>query len=192
MIKKIYQKLIYTLLSPIPTRIGERLRYVFYKPLFKRSSGYFKIGVNVEILGFENIELGHDIYFANYSHIYANDKGSIKIGDNFGMNYNSQLGAAFGKIIIGNDCAIAPNCVLRASNHRFEASDIPMIKQGHSYGEIILKDDIWIASNCVITANTTIGRGSVIGAGSVVTKDVPAYSIMGGVPATLIRKRSVT
>jgi len=115
--------------------------------------------------------------------------GDILIGDNFTMNTNSQLGASFGKIIIGNDCAIAPNCVLRASNHNFENPDIPFREQGHTYGKIILDDDVWIASNCVITANTKIGKSSIIGAGSVVTKDIEPYSIVGGVPARLIKKR---
>jgi len=113
----------------------------------------------------------------------------LTIGNNFTMNSNSQLGASFGKIVIGNNCAIAPNCVLRASNHTFDNPDIPFREQGHTYGEIIIEDDVWISSNCVITANTKIGRSSIIGAGSVVTKDIKPYSIMGGVPARLIRKR---
>lgn len=94
-----------------------------------------------------------------------------------------------GKIVIGNDCSIAPNCVLRASNHTFTSIEIPIREQGHTYGEIVVEDDVWIASNCVVTANTRIGKGSIIGAGSVVTKNVEPYSIMGGVPAKLIKKR---
>jgi len=91
--------------------------------------------------------------------------------------------------VIGDNCSIASNCVLRASNHNFNNLDIPIREQGHSYGEIILEDDIWISANCVVTANTKIGKGSVIGAGSVVTKDVEPYSVVGGVPAKLIKKR---
>jgi galactoside O-acetyltransferase len=56
-------------------------------------------------------------------------------------------------------------------------------------GEIIVEDDVWIASNCVITANTIIGKSSIVGVGSVVTKNVEPYSIVGGVPARLIKKR---
>ena len=111
------------------------------------------------------------------------------MGNNFTMNSNSQLGASFGKIIIGDDCAVGPNCVLRAANHTFDDPTIPFRKQGHTYGEIIIEDDVWIASNCVITANTKIGKGSVVAAGSVVTKDVEPYSVVGGVPAKLIKKR---
>ena len=177
------------ILSSIPTAIGIKLRYIAYKNLFKSVNGKFKIDYGVTILGFENIELGSNVCFMKNSYVYAHDEGVVLIGDNFTMNTNSQLGASFGRIVIGNDCAIAPNCVLRASNHNFENLDIPFRMQGHSYGEIIIEDDVWIASNCVITANTRIGKSSIIAAGSVVTKDVEQYSIVGGVPAKLIKKR---
>lgn len=188
-ILKLLFQIYISILSSIPTEIGVKLRYLAYKPLFKKTNGNFRIDSGVIILGFENIELGNNVSFMQNSYIYAHDGGGIMIGDNFTMNTNSQLGASFGKIIIGNDCAIAPNCVLRASNHNFENPDILFRKQGHTYGEIIIEDDVWISSNCVITANTKIGKSSIVGAGSVVTKDVEPYSIVGGVPAKLIRKR---
>jgi len=177
------------ILSSIPTEIGVRVRRMAYRPLFKNCGKNLNIDSNVTILGFENIELGDNVSFMKNSYVYAHDGGVLIIGNNFTMNSNSQLGASFGKIIIGNDCAIAPNCVLRASNHTFDNPDILFREQGHTYGEIIIEDDVWIASNCVITANTKIGKTSVVGAGSVVTKDVEAYSVVGGVPAKIIKKR---
>jgi galactoside O-acetyltransferase len=187
--KKLLFQIYIALLKPIPTQIGVKLRYFAYKPFFKSTNGFFKIEEGVTIYGFENIELGSNILFMKNSYIYANDRGSLKVGNNFAMNTNSQLGASFGKIQIGENCAIAPNCVLRASNHTFDKTDTPIIEQGHSYGEIIIEDDVWISSNSVITANTKIGKSSIIGAGSVVTKDVESFSIVGGVPAKLIKKR---
>lgn len=189
MIKKIYLLFLTFFIVPIPTFLGENLRYLFYRKMFKKVNGKFKIGKHVNIMGFENIEIGKNVYFADYSQVFAHDNGFVKIGNNFGLNFNSQIGGSFGKISIGNNCAIAPNCVLRASNHTFENPDIPFREQGHTYGEIVLEDDVWIASNCVITANTKIGNSSIIGAGSVVTKDIEPYSIVGGVPAKLIKKR---
>ena len=188
-IRKLLFQIYIAVLSSIPTELGIRLRYVVYKRLFKSTEGFFSIDSGVTILGFENISLGKNVSFMKNSYIYAHDGGVLTIGKNVTINSNSQLGASFGKIVIGNDCAIAPNCMLRASNHTFDNIDIPIREQGHTYGEIILEDDIWISSNCVITANTKIGKSSVIGAGSVVVKDVEAYSIMGGVPAKLIKKR---
>ena len=187
--KKLLFQIYISILSSIPTEIGKRLRYIDYKPLFKRVNGRFSIDTGVTIMGFENITLGSNVAFMKNSYVYAHDEGELVIDDNFTMNSNSQLGASFGKIIIGNDCAIAPNCVLRASNHTFDNPNIPSREQGHTYGEIIIEDDVWISSNCVITADTKIGKSSIIGAGSVVTKNVEPYSILGGVPAKLIKKR---
>jgi len=176
--------------SSIPTEIGIRIRRIAYKPLFKKCGKYLRIDSGVTILGFENIELGDNVSFMKNSYVYAHDEGVLVIGNNFTMNSNSQLGASFGKIVIGDNCAIAPNCVLRAANHTFDDPNIPFREQGHTYGEIIIEDDVWIASNCVITANTKIGRSSIVGAGSVVTKNVEPYSVVGGVPAKLIKKRN--
>lgn len=188
-LSKLIFQIYISIVSSIPTEIGIRLRAVAYRPLFKKCGRNLRVDSGVTILGFENISLGDNISIMKNSYIYAHDGGELTIGDNFTLNSNSQLGASFGKIIIGSDCAIAPNCILRASNHRFDNPDIPFRKQGHTYGEIILEDDIWIASNCVITPDTVIGKSSIIGAGSVVTKDIEPYSIVGGVPAKLIRKR---
>lgn len=189
MIRKILFELYIALLSSIPTTFGIYIRYYGYKRLFKKTDGFFRIDKGVSIVNFQNIELGNNINIMQNSYLYANDHGILIIGNNFSMNTNTQLGAAGGKIVIKNNCSIGPNCVLRAADHEFSDPHIPFNQQGHTYGEIILEDDVWIASNCVITSNTIIGKGSVIAAGSVVTKNVEPYSIMGGVPAKLIKKR---
>ena len=189
MIKKVYLFFLDLIIVPIPTKIGITLRRFLYKLLFKNTTGNFTIEQNVKILGFENISIGENFYSASNCKMYAHDSGQIIIGKNFGMNSNSELGASFGKIVIGNNCAIGPNCVLRAANHTFDNPDIPFRGQGHTYGEITIEDDVWISSNSVITANTKIGKSSIIGAGSVVTKDVEPYSVMGGIPAKIIKKR---
>lgn len=183
------EQLLVFLIGWIPTSIGKRIRYYIYKLFFKKVNGVFSIDTGVTILGFKNIEIGNNANIMKNSYLYANDNGILIIGDNFSMNSNSQLGSANGKIVISYNCSIGPNCVLRASNHTFDNPDIPFREQGHTYGEIILEDDVWVSSNCVITSNTKLGKSSIIGAGSVVTKDVEPYSVMGGVPAKLIRKR---
>jgi len=174
--------------SWIPSHIGKKVRYIVLKPLFKRS-GIFFIDTGVTILGFDNIELGDNVNIMKNSYLYAHDGGLLKIGDNFSMNTNVQIGAAQGKITIGNNVSIGPNCVLRAANHSYERTDIPINRQGHTYGEIVIEDDVWIASNCVITAGSVLRRGSIVSAGSVVKGEVKEYSIVGGSPAALIRNR---
>ena len=82
---------------------------------------------------------------------------------------------------IGNGVRIAPNVYFNTADHEFK-SRIPIINQGYTLGEIIIKDNTWIGVNCVINKAVEIGSGCVIGAGSVVTKNIPDYAIAFGAP----------
>ena len=104
------------------------------------------------------------------------------------------------KIIIGKKCSIAMNCTFTLSNHLVDTfstspstTSIFMHKKGnpssYSKGDIIIKNDVWIGTNCTILDGITIGNGAIIAAGSIVTKDVPPYAIVGGNPAKIIRYR---
>ena len=99
---------------------------------------------------------------------------------------NADIG---GEIRIGKNVLIGPNVVFRASNHVFKRRDTIIRKQGHNSGRIIVGDDVWIGANAIILANIEVEMGSVIGAGSVVNRDVRSYTIVGGVPAKPIGKR---
>lgn len=92
-------------------------------------------------------------------------------------------------VLIGNYVMIAPNCVIVAFSHGCDNLETPMLHQPWSYAQIVIDDDVWIGANCTITAGVHVGKGSIIGAGSVVTKDVAPYTICGGVPAKMIRSR---
>ena len=92
-------------------------------------------------------------------------------------------------MVLGDNVMIGPNVVLRASDHVFNDTKIPMREQGHVGGNIILGDDVWVGANVVITRNVSIGAHSIIGAGSVITRDVASYSIVGGVPGKTLRSR---
>lgn len=82
------------------------------------------------------------------------------------------------------------NCCILNSNHVFDRIDVPMIEQGSKTGKkIIIEDDVWIGQNVLITAGRYISKGTVIGAGCVLCKDFPEYSIVGGNPSRLIRSR---
>jgi len=91
---------------------------------------------------------------------------------------------------IGRNVMIAPHCVLAAGNHDYRQLEKPMRHAGSlSRGPIIIEDGVWIGANSTITDGVTIGRDAVIGANSLVTKDVGAYEIWGGVPAKIIGNR---
>ena len=92
-------------------------------------------------------------------------------------------------IEIGDDVMIGPNTVLRSSDHGFDSTQVPMNQQPHQPGIIRISEDVWLGANVTVVGNVSIGRGVVVGAGSVVTKDVPEFQIVAGVPAKLIRSR---
>ncbi len=114
--------------------------------------------------------------------------GEVRIGDNCSINPYCLIYGT-GGVTIGNDVRIATNTIIVASMHKFERTDISIIKQGYEAKGILIGNDIWIGAGCRILDGVTIGDGAILAAGAVVTKDVPAYSIVGGVPAKLIRER---
>lgn len=128
-----------------------------------------KMGENV------NIEKGAEFF------------DSLEIGNNSGVGVNCVLS---GKVIIGDDVMMGPEVFIYTFNHRFDRTDIPMWKQGHeSMKPVQIEDDVWIGSRVTILPGVKIGKGSIIGASSVVTKDVQPYSIVGGNPAKLLKMR---
>jgi acetyltransferase-like isoleucine patch superfamily enzyme len=115
---------------------------------------------------------------------------SVTIGNDVGINMGVVIDPCEGgRIEIGNSIGIGPYCVLRAADHGFSDPNIPIRKQKHVAGTIVIEDDVWLGSHVVVTRNVRIGKGSVVGAHSVVTKDIPPYSIAMGVPARVVRKR---
>lgn len=118
--------------------------------------------------------------------VYIGGPGKVQMGHGCQINENVFIQGA----IIGNDCMIAPNCSLLTRNHNFSSTDIPMSHQGESEEElVILEDDVWLGRSVLIMPGVRIGKGSIVAAGAVVTKDVEPYSIVGGVPAKFIKKR---
>lgn len=188
-IKKIFLDLYVFFIAYLPTSLGTAIRSFGFKILFQDCGSHFRAQSHVTIEGFKNIQLGQNVRFAKNTFYYAQEDGAIQIGNNFSINVNSSLIANFGKITIGDNCLIGPNCVLRAANHKFENTEIPINKQGHTPGHITLEDDVWLGANVVVLPNVTIGKSSIIGAGSVVTKDIPAFSIATGIPAKVLKSR---
>jgi len=116
--------------------------------------------------------------------------GKISIGSGCSINpYTIIYGHGAGTVI-GNNVLIAGHCMIIPANHVFSRTDLPINQQGTSSKGIIIEDDVWIAAGCQILDGVTIGQGSIIAAGSVVNKSVEPYSIVGGVPAKLIKKRN--
>ena len=115
----------------------------------------------------------------------------VEIGSNGLINHNNviQGGKNSAKVIMGDHVQTGPNVMVFAFNHGTEMNGVPMIDQDYYEADVIIEDDVWIGACSVITAGVHIGKGCVIGAGSVVTKDMPEYTICGGVPCKPIKKR---
>jgi acetyltransferase-like isoleucine patch superfamily enzyme len=95
-----------------------------------------------------------------------------------------------GKVKAGKYVMLAPDVTIAGADHIFDQPGIPMYFAGRSeLKETVIEDDVWIGARVCILAGIKIGRGSIVAMGSVVTKDVPPYSIVGGIPAKLIRQR---
>ena len=110
---------------------------------------------------------------------------NIEVGKNFFANYNCTI-LDVGKVKIGDNCFIAPNVSIYTAGHPIH----PQIRNTmYEYGiDMTIGNDVWIGGNSVICPGVNIGDGAVIAAGSVVTKDVPSYTVVGGNPAKVIKK----
>lgn len=122
------------------------------------------------------------------------NKRNIFIYDNVGIGSNSFISATNAKFIIKGNCAIAENFTVHTGNHAniigMFVSDINELNKPKGYdNEVIIEKDVWIGCNVTILAGVKVGRGSIIAAGAVVSKDIPPYSIIGGVPAKVIKFR---
>jgi len=139
----------------------------------------------VEIRRPDLISLGHHVEF--YQGVFVNPCGTwITIGNN---THFAPYGVLYGPLTIGNNVAVAAHVVFASVGHGYDRIDTPMVEQKVNKKEIIVEDDVWIGANAVIIGGVRIGAHSIVGAGAVVTHDVEPYSVVGGTPARLIRKR---
>jgi len=129
--------------------------------------------------------------FINYYSYYINGPANnLVIKGNYQKNdfANTIFNTMSGKIILGEDILFSQNVMILTGKHNIESMDINIRKFNlHSNNNIIIEDGVWLAGGCTVVGNVKIGKFSVVMAGSVVTKDVPSYSIVGGVPAKFIK-----
>jgi len=127
----------------------------------------------------KNVNIEKGAYFSS----------KVSLGDNSGIGLNARI---HGTCTIGANVMMGENCTIICRNHRHDKTDIPMMEQGF-YNEqpVEIGDDVWIGDNVVILPGVKIGRGSIIGAASVVTKDIPDYAVAVGNPAKVIKNRKI-
>lgn len=164
---------------------GNRIRKIFYKRFFSHSD--FIIPDNVIISSIKNIRIGRFFRVCPDVKLFTENGGSIIIGDNFFANYNCFFNANTEDIVIGNDCLLGPDVLIINSNHDF-LPNILVREQPNVAKKISIGNNVWIGAKSVILPGVTIGNNVVVAAGSIVNKNVEENTLVGGVPAKLIKK----
>ncbi len=171
---------------------GVKIRYPHY--LSVGSNFVVEDGAEIMALSSEGINCGDNVTVGAYASIKPSSYYGRNIGVGLTIGNNSNIGrygyiGCSGRITIGNNVMMGPRVGLFAENHRFDDASRPMRDQGVQREFITIEDDCWLASSATVTAGVTIGTGSIVAAGSVVTSDVPPYSVVAGSPARVIRSR---
>jgi acetyltransferase-like isoleucine patch superfamily enzyme len=133
----------------------------------------------MDVMPFNNFEIGRDSTIEDFSTV-NNGVGDVIIGERTRIGLGNTL---IGPVKIGNDIMFAQNIVLSGLNHGYVDISMPISDQPVETKPIVIEDEVWIGANAVVTAGVTVGKHSIVAAGSVVVKDVPPYTIVGGNPA---------
>jgi acetyltransferase-like isoleucine patch superfamily enzyme len=133
------------------------------------------------------IRLGDNVSIRENALVSAN-QGHVSIGDHSWVGANSVIHGN-GGVDIGSHVLIASHCVINTVSHNFDRTDTPMSRQGLNTDPVVIEDDVWLGTGAVILQGVRVGRGSIVGAGAIVTKSLPPYSIALGVPARVTGNR---
>jgi len=204
------QRAILALFSNFPTVVGSLLRGYGYKALLGGIGSNCYIEKNIRFNISKKVFLGDRVIIGESSWFDIEDIDSeiriedeVKIGryctfragpGNVLINKETNFGAfsfiaGYGGFEIGRYSAIGPHSVIMTYNHLFEDASIPIRFQDLELKKVMIGEGVWLGAHVVVLPGVTIGDGSVVGAGTIVTKDIPNYSIAAGVPAEVIRKR---
>jgi len=211
---RLKEVLVITLLGWLPAAaLGVALRSKVYRTILKRIGEAVYIQDGVEFLGAQNIEIGDRVYIyrgvrinarQNNCRIWIDNQVALERGVDIsgGENCQIEIGERTfigpytciggGNVKIGNHCLIAAQTGIIANNHIFADPAQKILDQGETREGIVIEDDCWLGYGVKVLDGVTIGEGSVIGAGAVVTKDIPPYSVAVGVPARTIASRLST
>lgn len=137
--------------------------------------------------GSSSLRLGNDVHLARFCTLRAGERG-ITVHDGAGINSRSYLDGN-GGLEIGPNALLSPGVQVISANHVFDDPDKPIKFQGGKYGKVSIGEDCWLGTNVIVLPGVSIGSGTVIGAGAVVTTDMPPCSIALGVPARVVGQR---
>ena len=134
--------------------------------------------------------LHRNVYVDAGVHFYAVNDGRIEVGPDTFIGPGTMISAGNREVRIGGHVLIAAHCSIIGENHVFKDLDTLISDQGVNSHGITIEDNVWIGTRVCILDGVTVGTGSVVAAGAVVTKNVLPFSVVGGVPARLIKMRT--
>ncbi len=179
----------WSILIPNQTRPRLWVKW-FVNPFFhkKGKGSCIRRRTRMDIVPWNTFELGSESTIEDFSAI-NNGVGSVVIGDRTKIGLSNTI---IGPVSIGNDIRLAQNITLSGLNHNYEDIGMPIHEQGVATSPIIVEDETWIGANVVVLSGVTIGRHCIIAAGSIVTKDIPPYTVAAGNPARIIKEYDFT
>lgn len=181
---RLKQQVLHLLVHPVKTRPRRWLRLL--QPFYlKRSKGSIIYGnVRKDLVPFNAFQLGAYSVIESFSTI-NNMVGAVIIGNHSRIGLSNTI---IGPVTIGNQVNLAQNIVISGLNHNYRDITQPISKQGVTTIPVTIEDDVWIGANAVILAGITIGKHAVVAAGTVVTCNVPPYSVCAGNPGRIVRQ----
>lgn len=136
----------------------------------------------------ENISIGSNVYVGHYAILKGYHRNAMVIGSNVWIGQQCFLHSA-GGLTIGNNVGIGPAVRVHTARHSELGRDLPIVFAPVDDAPVVIDDDSDLGIGCVVMPGVTIGRGAQIGAGAVVTRDVPPFAVAAGVPARILRYR---
>ncbi len=181
---RLKQQVLHLLVHPVKTRPRRWLRLL--QPFYlKRSKGSIIYGnVRKDLVPFNAFQLGAYSVIESFSTI-NNMVGAVIIGNHSRIGLSNTV---IGPVTIGNQVNLAQNIVISGLNHNYRDITQPISKQGVTTIPVTIEDNVWIGANAVILAGITIGKHTVVAAGTVVTCNVPPYSVCAGNPGRIVRQ----
>lgn len=181
------QRVLSFTMHPVKTRPRFWLRCLQFLYIKKGKKSVIYRSARKDIVPFNAFSLGNCSVIEDYS-IINNAVGDIMIGNHTRIGLGNTI---IGPVTIGDNVHLAQNVVVSGLNHNFEEVDKTIAEQGVSMKHVVVENDVWIGANSVILPGTKIGEHVIIGAGSVVTKDIPPYSVAVGNPARVVKQYDV-
>ena len=152
-----------------------------------------RLGLGAKLVEPQLIDVGGDVVLGEYSWLNAKDerrdrRPTLRIGDGTSIGRFAQINA-WRSVTIGRNVLIADRVFISDADHNYSDAETPIIQQGDAFiGAVTLQDGCWIGIGAVILPGVTVGRNAVVAANAVVTKDVPARAVVGGIPAKIIKQ----